>query len=67
MISKTVCKKCGSADIEYLGNERCYCSRCQSEQDTRTRFIETPYERARRSVYATGNRWAIENWEATHN
>ena len=27
---------------------------------------ETPQERARRAVYATGNRWAIENFEATH-
>lgn len=31
------------------------------------KFIETPYERARNSVYATGNRWAIENWNSTHN
>ena len=27
----------------------------------------TPYERCRNAVYATGNRWAIENWNATHN
>lgn len=26
----------------------------------------TPYERTRALVYATGNRWAIENFEATH-
>ena len=26
----------------------------------------TPYERTRAAVYATGNRWAIENFEATH-
>lgn len=26
----------------------------------------TPYERTRAMVYATGNRWAIENFEATH-
>ena len=24
------------------------------------------YERNRAAVYATGNKWAIENWEATH-
>lgn len=24
------------------------------------------YERRRAAVYATGNKWAIENWEATH-
>lgn len=27
---------------------------------------ETPYERTRRQVYATGNKWAIENFHATH-
>lgn len=27
----------------------------------------SPYERTRRAVYATGNRWAIENFNATHN
>ena len=26
----------------------------------------TPYERCRSAVYATGNRWAIENFNATH-
>ena len=28
--------------------------------------IESPYERTRRAVYATGNKWAIENFNATH-
>ena len=26
----------------------------------------TPYERTRNAVYATGNKWAIENFNATH-
>ena len=26
----------------------------------------SPYERTRAAVYATGNKWAIENFEATH-
>lgn len=26
----------------------------------------TPQERTRAAVYATGNKWAIENFEATH-
>ena len=30
------------------------------------RRIPTPYERTRAEVYATGNRWQIENFEATH-
>ena len=31
------------------------------------RIRSTPYERARAAVYATGNKWAIENFNATHN
>ena len=27
---------------------------------------EDPYERTKRQVYATGNKWAIENFHATH-
>lgn len=27
----------------------------------------TPYERTRNAVNATGNKWAIENFNATHN
>lgn len=27
----------------------------------------TSQERTRRAVHATGNKWAIENFEATHN
>lgn len=27
----------------------------------------SPYERTRAQVYATGNKWAIENFNATHN
>ena len=26
----------------------------------------SPYERTRNAVYATGNKWAIENFNATH-
>lgn len=26
----------------------------------------SPYERTRDAVYATGNKWAIENFNATH-
>lgn len=28
--------------------------------------VLSPYERTRNAVYATGNRWAIENFNATH-
>ena len=28
--------------------------------------VGSPYERAKAAVYATGNKWAIENFHATH-
>lgn len=62
----TVCAKCESKDIEYLGGGKCYCNNCQSKQDSKDKYITSPYERTRASVYATGNRWAIENFNATH-
>ena len=64
---KTICAACHSNDIEYLGNDRCFCKACQKEQNSVDKVIETPYERTRRAVYATGNNWAIENFNATHN
>ena len=62
----SVCSKCNSKDIKYLGNDKCYCNKCNCETETADRCIETPFERNERRVYATGNRWAIENWKATH-
>ncbi len=34
---------------------------------TVTGGYSSSYERTRARVYATGNKWAIENFEATHN
>jgi hypothetical protein len=31
-----------------------------------TRKNPSPYERTKNEVYATGNKWAIENFNATH-
>ena len=62
----TVCGKCRSKDIEYLGNDRCFCNNCNAERDSIDIVIESPYERTRQAVYSTGNRWAIENFNATH-
>lgn len=63
----TICAKCKSGNIDYIGHDKCYCHECKSEQDTLDKFVMTPYERTRAAVYATGNRWAIENFNATHN
>ena len=62
----SVCGKCGSHDINYLGRGRCYCNDCKCETDSRDKYIESPFERNERLVYASGNRWAIESWNATH-
>jgi hypothetical protein len=35
------------------------------ERRTHSRPL-SPYERTRNAVYATGNKWAIENFNATH-
>ena len=62
----TVCAVCGTADIEYLGDNKCHCNHCEKEQPTKDEWVMTPFERQEAAVYATGNRWAIENWIATH-
>lgn len=61
------CKICGSSDVEYLGQEMWFCKDCGENAPVLEEYIPHPYERARAAVYATGNRWAIENWNATHN
>lgn len=35
-------------------------------QEAATPPTPRPYERTRAAVYATGNKWAIENFNATH-
>lgn len=62
----SVCRECGSKDIDYLGKDRCFCLDCNKEIEAMDKYIESPYERTRRMVYATGNKWAIENFNATH-
>lgn len=37
----------------------------EQEHATHSRPL-SPYERTRNAVYATGNKWAIENFNATH-
>lgn len=39
------------------------CGKIYSSGNTKR---ETPYERTKAQVYATGNKWAIENFHATH-
>ena len=62
----TICNECKSGNIDYLGNDKCYCNECKKETESTDKIIESPYERTRRQVYSTGNKWAIENFNATH-
>lgn len=67
---KYICMKCGTdkyEDMEYLGHDKWFCKKCNCEVEVREYMIPSPYERTRSAVYATGNRWAIENFNATHN
>lgn len=66
MRETTICATCQSSDIKYLGNDKCFCNVCKKESPSRDIYIMSPYERTRAQVYATGNRWAIENFNATH-
>ena len=74
----TVCDNDGSVTYEYdkadqiikkLENLKLF----EIEEEKRENEVKkthttrlSPYERTRRAVYATGNRWAIENFNATH-
>jgi len=52
----TICGTCDSRNINYMGLNKFFCNKCRSEQPTRDIYVESPYERTRRAVYATGNR-----------
>lgn len=66
--------KCPNCENEEITLKQSYCQIC-GEQLIRSddsgnmtgQKNLSPYERTKRAVYATGNRWAIENFEATHN
>ena len=53
--------------LSRVDNQTDICPRCgMMEALAAMPRRETPQDRTRRAVYATGNRWAIENFEATH-
>lgn len=63
------CKNCDlflsclrSGEVVVDGKEGSFCESWTEKREPRM----TPYERTRAAVYATGNRWAIENFHATH-
>ncbi len=56
-INKETGEKTSDVDL-VLKNEDNYIEK--------TEYIMSPFERQEAAVYATGNKWAIENWNATH-
>ncbi len=51
-----ICDECGT--VEALEDYERYRQSKSRRQD--------PYERTKAQVYGSGNKWAIENFEATH-
>ena len=51
-------EECEKLGIPYQGRKK---------EQPAARRKATPFERTKAAVYATGNKWAIENFEATHN
>lgn len=69
-----VCPKCGQSFERLLAlsrtdNRTFICDDCGTIEalDSVPQGILTPQERTRIIVAATGNKWAMENFSATHN
>ena len=69
-----ICPKCGRKFERLLavsrnGNKARICDECGTMEalDSLPRGILTSQERTRIAVAATGNKWAMDNFNATHN
>ena len=54
-------------ELEKLGIKKQEIPGVLHQRRKKTQRTMDPQERTKASVYATGNKWAIENFEATHN
>lgn len=68
-----ICPKCGRSFVRLLavsreGNKTMICDNCgiMEALDSLPQNTLTPQERTRIAVAATGNKWAIENFNDTH-
>lgn len=68
------CPKCGGSFERLLAvsrtdNKTMICDKCSIMEalDSLPKGTLTPQERTRIQVAATGNKWAMENFDATHN
>jgi len=69
-----ICPKCGRKFERLLAlsradNKTMICDSCGTIEalDSLSHGVLTPQEWTRIAVMATGNKWAIENFNATHN
>ena len=69
-----ICPKCGKKFERLLAvsradNQTMICDECGVLEalDSLPHCTLTPQERTRIAVAATGNKWAMENFNATHN
>ena len=69
-----ICPKCGRRFARLLAlsredNKTMICDECGTMEalENLPEGTLTPQERTRIAVVATGNRWAMENFNATHN
>jgi len=69
-----ICPKCGREFERLLAlsrtdNKTMICDECGTMEalDSLQRGALSPQERTRIAVAATGNKWAMENFNATHN
>lgn len=69
-----ICSKCGRKferllAVSRIDNKTMICDRCGTMEalDSVPCGVQTPQERTRLAVAATGNKWAMENFNATHN
>ena len=58
-----ICPNCGSA---LDPGEKCDCEGKTLQPAKQELRRLSPYDRTKAQVYATGNRWAIDNFNATH-
>ena len=68
-----ICPKCGGSFKRLLAlsrdNKTMICDECGNMEalNSLPNGTLTPQERTRIAVAATGNKWAMENFNATHN
>ena len=69
-----ICPKCGRKferllAVSRMDNKTMICDNCGTMEalDIVQHGILTPQERTRLAVAATGNKWAMENFNDTHN